>query len=438
MHEPKWVVPVLLAAAVAASPARAQESGTGEEKSAEATLAELRKAYETDPDPELLYEMGKLLYELERDDEAEVELLAYMEQVEHLTELRKMEVQSILYEILISEHPLYKKAKHHIAVKKYVLARETLIEYLEVEGDSMSEVRRDQIQALLAEVEAQISEVTFSCNVPEATVYMSGVFVGTIPLGKPLLLDAGEYPVEVGAGGFRTAKKVVTVTQGEDKHLKIMLTREESEWTCKDVTCSGRGTCIISSGFPQCLCEEGYQSSSSGLECERVEVEVPLTRSAATASIVLSSVGAAGMVAGPILATHDGGSLGAGLGVTITSFLIVTAGVPLGIETLARYATQYRVAAMRSTYIGARAWAIAGSTAGSGLLVSGMVLGNLPLLIVGMAHFLALAGTGIALSASAIVAMKNREKMQPELGLRILPAFVAIPGGATVGVTGRF
>jgi len=436
VHDLKWVV-LLLPVLLEASPTCAQETpGQGEATDPETTLAELREAYASDPDPELRYRIGKLLHELGRDDEAEIELRAYLDEVEHPTEMKKMEVQSILYEILTSEHPLYKKAKYHLRVKQFIEAREALIAYLEQEKDGMSALRRSQVEALLAEADAHISEVTFSCNVQAASVYVSGIFVGTLPLGKPLLLAEGEYPVEVGAGGYTTAKKVVQVSAGEDKHLKIMLTRTETDQTCQGISCSGHGLCIISSGFPQCLCNEGYEGSSSGLECNPIKVDVPLVKSTSILSIVLSGIGAVGTIVGPLLYTQD--HFEAGLGVTIPAFVFLSAGVPLGIETLARYARTYNAKNLRSTYIGARSWAIAGFTVGTPLLVSGLITNMMSLVVVGLIHHVALAATGIALAARAIVAEKNRERMQPVLSIPVLPTLSPVAGGAVLGLTGRF
>ncbi|MBW2261907.1 MAG: PEGA domain-containing protein [Deltaproteobacteria bacterium] len=440
MHEIEWVVLVLLAAALAAPPSHAQEEpAPGKILDPEAALVELREAYENEPGPELRYEIGKLLFELDRHDEAEVELKAYLAEVEQPAEPRKMEVQSLLYEILMAEHPLFKKAKHHVGVKQYVKARETLLEYLEDEKDAITEIRRSQVEALLAEIGAHVGSVTFSCNVPEASVYVSGVFLGTMPLGKPLVLDEGEYPIDVGAGGFSTAQKIVQVTGGKDKHIKVMLTRTETTVTCDGVTCSGLGMCIISSGFPQCLCDEGYESSSSGLDCDPVYESKPVIKKMAVLSIVLCTIGAVGMIAGPgfFMADMDK-HFASGLVLTITAGVLLSVGTPLGIETLARYARTYRAVTLRSTYIGARSWAIAGFTVGTPLLLSGMIYDSLPLVIIGMVHHLALAATGIAYSIKAIRAMNDREKMKPVLGTTILPFISPIPGGAALGVGGRF
>ncbi len=440
MHDLEWVVLAFLAAAVAAGSSHAQEQPQTEEaQDPETALAGLKEAYQAEPGPELRFQIGKLLFELGRLDEAEVELKAYLEEVEDPPGNRKMESQSMLYEILTAEHPLYKKAKHHIGVKLYVKARETLLAYLEDEKDSMTPVRRSQVAALLAEIETHVGSVTFSCNVPGASVYVSGVFLGTLPLGKPLVLDEGEYPIEVGAGGFVTAQKIVQVTGGKDKHIKVMLTRTETTATCDGVACSGHGMCIISSGFPQCLCEEGFEGSSSGLDCNPIKVQVPQIRSTAVLAIVLSGIAAAGVIAGPLtymLANGEG--FEAGLGITIPSLVLLSVGAPLGIESLARYAGTYNAVNLRGAYIGARSWAIAGFTVAAPMMVTGMTLSVEPVIVVAMVHYLALAGTGIAYAARTIRAWKTREKMRPELGVQILPTVCPIPGGAVLGIAGRF
>jgi hypothetical protein len=208
--------------------------------------------------------------------------------------------------------------------------------------------------------------------------------------------------------------------------------------TCQGVSCSGHGLCIISSGFPQCLCNEGYEGSSSGLECNPIEVEVPLVRSTSILSIVLSGIGGVGVFAGSLVFALAERSFEAGLGVTIPSFVFLSVGVPLGIETLARYARTYNAKNLRSTYIGARSWAIAGFTVGTPLLVSGLITGIVQLVVVGLIHHVVLAATGIALAARAIKAEKNRVRMQPVLSIPVVPTLCPVAGGAVLGLSGRF
>jgi len=189
----------------------------------EEELRALQDEYWQTPTPELNYKMGIVFFKLGRYEAALGALEGYLNKAVQIPEQRKLEVQATLYQIIKiidSAHPLYREGKKYFALMKYTAAKNSFTYLLK---EDITESCRQEVEALLEEIGTHIGMLDFSCNVPDAGVYIDGNFVGTISHMKPIGLNEGDYTIEVKATDYEPVARTVTVKGGKKKKLSFEL-----------------------------------------------------------------------------------------------------------------------------------------------------------------------------------------------------------------------
>ncbi len=172
---------VALAIALAASPVRAQEPTASE-----------------------LLEYGVALREDGRDEEA----LAIFERA---------------YGAEASGQALAQIALAEQALGRLVSAEEHLARALEDPDDRFVRRNRPLLEQALAEIRAELTTLTITCDVAGAQLTVGDRDLGTLPLAAPLRVQAGTAHVEIHAPGYRPYSREVIVSAERPASLAAVL-----------------------------------------------------------------------------------------------------------------------------------------------------------------------------------------------------------------------
>ena len=83
--------------------------------------------------------------------------------------------------------------------------------------DSLVEGHRGEIeQDVLPGVRRRVALVAPRCDVPGAVLDVNGASIGTLPLARPVAVEAGEVRIRVVAPGYQTATRTVTLDAGAE------------------------------------------------------------------------------------------------------------------------------------------------------------------------------------------------------------------------------
>ena len=96
-----------------------------------------------------------------------------------------------------------------------------LARYLRDGGDQVPPSRREQVQAQIALLEANLAELSVATDRPGATVYVDGLEFGPLPLSQPVRLVAGTHTVSASTTDGEHVKLQVTVAEGERQTLEL-------------------------------------------------------------------------------------------------------------------------------------------------------------------------------------------------------------------------
>jgi len=281
--------------------------------------------------------------------------------------------------------------------------------------------------------EGLVGTVDFVSNVGGASVFVDGDLLCELPRVEPVEISAGVHVFQIVADGYVPAVRDVTIVAGLHKTLKVVLVRIPED-PCREVACSGHGTCETVQGNARCLCDEGFSPSLTWRECSPPGGLGASLRAQATAGLVLTGLGLAGGALVPAMALV--GELPSVYITTGVAFLVLSVGVPLGIESYARYAKRVGKKSARSLYIGARVAAIIGFTAAGPLLGCSWAAPPAAMVATGWVILSTISGLGMGLAARTIREVGSDPLFSA--GPSLVPWVAAINGGAAAGVSGRF
>lgn len=119
------------------------------------------------------------------------------------------------YEIAPNFRVLYNIAQLYGQVYDYANAIKSYQQYLKDGGDQVPPKRRTEVQVELRKLMVGVAKLNVSGDAPGAEVAVDDAIVGMLPLGEPVLVNAGKHTVVVTRSGQPPASKVVTVKGGE-------------------------------------------------------------------------------------------------------------------------------------------------------------------------------------------------------------------------------
>ncbi|MDD5308426.1 MAG: PEGA domain-containing protein [Deltaproteobacteria bacterium] len=139
---------------------------------------------------------------------------------------------AVEFEASINEYPtknaLYNLGMCQKALHRYPQALASFRRALREFGDAMSPDEKSETEANIAAISKIIGEVDIAVNVEGALVSVDGDEVGTSPLGKPVILGAGEHRIKVSRTGYGTVEQTVTLVSGSKEKVKIDLQAESA------------------------------------------------------------------------------------------------------------------------------------------------------------------------------------------------------------------
>jgi len=126
----------------------------------------------------------------------------------------------------LSDRPilLYNIGMCHRALLQYPEAIQAFREFLgEMNTDPSSAETRRQVVELIADMEANLSNVTVLVGVDGASVYLDSELIGTAPLARPVQVGPGSHVLEARKPGYRDAHVPFDVMAGEDTQVQLSL-----------------------------------------------------------------------------------------------------------------------------------------------------------------------------------------------------------------------
>jgi len=126
------------------------------------------------------------------------------------------------YEISPNYRVLFNIAQINIQLFNYAAARTTIEKFLREGGDDIPAARKAQAEKDLAMLKTRTAHLDLQTSVA-ADVSIDDAPIGTTPLAKPLLVNAGQRKVVVTKTGYVAVTKVVTLAGGDTQQLTLEL-----------------------------------------------------------------------------------------------------------------------------------------------------------------------------------------------------------------------
>lgn len=129
------------------------------------------------------------------------------------------------YQLAPDYRVLYNIGQVRVQLGRYAKAREALEQYMEQGGDAISADRKREVNADLEMLKMRTAQLNIVTSEEGADLLIDGVVVGTSPLEKPIVVDAGEHNVEVRKVGFYGKASQVTLAGRDEISVELALTR---------------------------------------------------------------------------------------------------------------------------------------------------------------------------------------------------------------------
>jgi hypothetical protein len=126
-------------------------------------------------------------------------------------------------ELSPSYHLLYNMAQVQAERHDYVHAVELLDAYLEQGGEQVPTARRVEVEEEVARLRQRIATLWVSADVDKATLWVNDEAVATLPLEKPVMLNAGIARLRVEAPGHETVVRELSIAGGDRPNLALSL-----------------------------------------------------------------------------------------------------------------------------------------------------------------------------------------------------------------------
>lgn len=124
------------------------------------------------------------------------------------------------YDLAPNYKVLYNVGQAARTLKDYASALRAFEAYLEGGRDKVAKTRVTEVQREIAQLRTYVATLTVQVDVEGATVALDGVAVGTSPLTKPLLVNAGRLTLTATKGG-RVGTVAVTLAGGDTQTARV-------------------------------------------------------------------------------------------------------------------------------------------------------------------------------------------------------------------------
>jgi hypothetical protein len=106
---------------------------------------------------------------------------------------------------------------------RYAEARQEFEAFLEEGGAGIDKKKKQEVEGFLEELESLVSTLRLGCNVTGAKLFLNGTFKKELGTEDVLLLDVGEYDIEVRLDGWKTHYAKMEIPGGKVIDLTVEL-----------------------------------------------------------------------------------------------------------------------------------------------------------------------------------------------------------------------
>jgi hypothetical protein len=99
-------------------------------------------------------------------------------------------------------------------------------QYLEEGGALVSSERRSEVERSLLELAEKVAEIQIEADAPGARLFLNDVFLGELPLPKPLTINAGKCVVRLERDGYTPVTRELVIASGELRVVNLTLMAE--------------------------------------------------------------------------------------------------------------------------------------------------------------------------------------------------------------------
>jgi hypothetical protein len=96
-------------------------------------------------------------------------------------------------------------------------------QYLLEGGALISPERRSEVERTRRELAEKVAELTIEADVPGAQVFVDDVRIGTLPLERPLTVNAGTCNLRLERAGYTPLTRELVIASGELRELRLTL-----------------------------------------------------------------------------------------------------------------------------------------------------------------------------------------------------------------------
>ena len=127
------------------------------------------------------------------------------------------------YEIDPNYRVLYNLGQTSRELRDYAAALVWFEKYLAEGGAKIDADRKKKVEGWVAELRGKIATVSLSSNADGAEVSVDDIAVGTTPLAKPLVVNAGRRKISLVKNGYSPRSQYIDVAGTETKELQLDL-----------------------------------------------------------------------------------------------------------------------------------------------------------------------------------------------------------------------
>ncbi len=149
------------------------------------------------------------------------------------------------YELSPSYRVLYNIAQAQYALRDFVGAYRTLMQYLTEGSNEVGGERRAQVQELAGKLSERIASLQISTNVAGADIRVDDVSVGTAPLAGPIPVNVGTRKVTAFKAGSPEAVRIVTVAGKEKLKIDLQIESPGSSVTQPALRPASQGSPVV-------------------------------------------------------------------------------------------------------------------------------------------------------------------------------------------------
>jgi hypothetical protein len=153
------------------------------------------------------------------------------------------------YELIPHYAVLYNVGQAYLELGRTVKAVESLEQYLRLGAANVLPARRKEVEAVLAEISAELAAVQVTVDEEGARVSVDGEPVGRAPLSSPLRVSAGPHTVAAVSASGRRVEQTLELSRGETRPIELRFRRAEARaFGFVTVRCATAGLSIAVDG----------------------------------------------------------------------------------------------------------------------------------------------------------------------------------------------